>query len=99
MGQGFGSDDPVGRSDRLGPAQNNPHAEGAGVEAAGVDGAGIDGAVGSVSSAKDAYIPAHRDPGYEALVYRCKLELQAERKKADSFLWPSSPEIGGTDPC
>jgi hypothetical protein len=99
MGQGFGSDDPAGSPDRRDPAHDNPHADGAGVEAACAEAAGVDGAADSLPSAKDSYIPAHRDPGYEALVYRCKLELQAERKKADPLFSPSNPELGGNDHC
>jgi hypothetical protein len=88
MGQGFGSGDPACGPDPLDPPQENPHTEGA----------GIDGAAASLPSAKDAYIPAHRDPGYEALVYRCKLELQAERKKADQLLSPSNPGLSSHNP-
>lgn len=97
MGQGFGSGDPARGPDPLDPPQGNPHAEAGGVEAAGLEASVVDGEVDSVSSPQNSYIPAHRDPGYEALVYRCKLELQAERKKADQLLSPSRSEISGTD--
>ncbi len=87
MGQGFGSGDPARGPDALDPPQLTPHAEAA----------GVDGAKDFVPSPQNSYIPAHRDPGYEALVYRCKLELQAERKQADQLLSPSRSEISGTD--
>ncbi len=87
MGQGFGSVDPG--CGPLTPPQENPQ----------TGTAGIDLAAAPAPSGTNPYIPAHRDPGYEALVYRCKLELQAERKKADQFLSPSCTETSGNNPA